>query len=133
MKTIVSMIVFFAVFSVLFSGCVEKGLKPSNLTPTPQIILPTPKIPENATGVVDLATKDLADRLKIPIKSIQVLKVIPVVWRDTSLGHPEPGKVYAPVLTPGYVIILLADNALYEYHSDYEHVVPPPDLREMII
>ena len=121
-------ILIMLLFAVLFSGCVEqKEQKLSNLsTPEPQVtqVTPTPQeIPENASSVVELAKKNLSEKLKIPATSIQVIKVIPVEWPDSSMGHPEPGKVYMPVITPGYVIILLVDNTLYEYHSDYEHVV----------
>lgn len=93
-----------------------------------------PKVPptnemETSARVVELAKKDLAERLKISEASIEVLKVISVEWQDASLGYPEPGVVYAQVITPGYVILLSAEEKIYEYHSDYERVVAPPELR----
>lgn len=39
-----------------------------------------------------------------------------VTWSDTSLGCPQPGQVYAQVLTPGYRITLYAPTLIYEYH-----------------
>lgn len=93
-----------------------------------------PKVPTNEketkAKMSELAKKDLAEKLKIPEASIEVLKVISVEWPDASLGYPEPGMVYAQVITPGFAILLLVENTLYEYHSDYERVVPPPSLRE---
>lgn len=126
MKTIALIVVF----AILFSGCIgEKEQKLSNLsTPEPQM---TPEIvqgeiPENAKVVVELAKNDLAAKLKFPETSIQVIGVIPVEWTDRSLGYPEPGKEYAQVTTQGYVIHLLAEGNLYEYHSDYTRIAPPP-------
>lgn len=82
---------------------------------------------EQSGKVVELAKKDLAEILQIPVTSIQVLRIISTEWQDASLGYPEPGMVYAQVITPGYVILLLAENQMYEYHSDYERIAPPPD------
>lgn len=125
MKTVILIVLV----AILFSGCTgEKEQKVANLSiPGPQM---TPEIvqgevPENAKAVVELAKNDLIARLKSP-SSIQVMDVIPVEWTDTSLGYPEPGKEYAQVTAPGYVIPILADGKLYEYHSDYTRIVAPP-------
>lgn len=45
---------------------------------------------------------------------------------DASLGVPEQGKVYAQVITPGYVIRLVVDDAVYEYHGSGDRVVFVP-------
>jgi hypothetical protein len=42
---------------------------------------------------------------------------------DASLGVPEPDRAYAQVITPGYVIRLMADSEVYEYHGAGERVV----------
>ena len=42
----------------------------------------------------------------------------PEEWRDSSLGCPQPGVLYAQVITPGYRISLRVGAAQYEYHSD---------------
>ena len=46
---------------------------------------------------------------------------------DASLGVPEPGAVYAQVITPGYVIDLTAAGQTYRYHAAGERVVAVPD------
>ena len=46
-----------------------------------------------------------------------------VEWPDASLGNPQPGMVYAQVVTPGYKIILSARGQQYEYHSEHERLV----------
>ncbi len=124
MKSVISIMLLFA---VLLSGCVEKEQGISNVSTEAQT---TPKelmIPENAKKVVELAKNDLAARLKISESSVTVEDVIPEEWPDTSLGYPEPGKEYAQVITPGYVIFLSAEGETYEYHSDYTRIAPPPE------
>ncbi len=41
-----------------------------------------------------------------------------VDWSDASLGCPEPGQVYAQVITPGYRVLLEAAGKEYEVHTD---------------
>jgi len=62
-----------------------------------------------------LARRTLAAKLTVPIEQIQVVSVSPADWRDSSLGCPERGMVYTPVLTSGYKVTLR--------HADREHVV----------
>jgi len=63
------------------------------------------------------AITNLAQRLGIDASQIRVVQAREVTWADTSLGCPEPGKAYAQVLTPGYLIILKANDTTYEYHG----------------
>jgi hypothetical protein len=65
-----------------------------------------------------LIQTDLSKRLNIQIDTIEVISVQSKQWADGSLGCPQPGMVYAQVLTSGYQIILKAANQLYEYHTD---------------
>lgn len=121
MKILIILLLFVA----LFSGCVSEKA-PSNLS-----VQETPKeraytgILENATGVAELARKDLAARLNIPETNVSVEDVVPVEWGDASLGYPEPEKEYAIEPTRGYVIFLRAQDRSYEYHSDYVRIAPP--------
>ncbi len=68
-------------------------------------------------GLIDQAKRDLAKRLEIPPESIEAIEAIPVVWRDSSAGCPNPKKGYLQVLTPGARIRLQAANRTYQYHS----------------
>lgn len=70
----------------------------------------------------DLALADLARRLGIATESIAVRALARVDWPDASLGCPEPGFMYAQVVTPGYRIILEAGNQLYAYHASLHGV-----------
>lgn len=80
---------------------------------------------ENATGPAPqaLAVADLARRLDVPESAITVRTVESVEWPDASLGCPQPGMMYAQVITPGYRIVLEAGGKRYEYHTSQTHAV----------
>ena len=63
------------------------------------------------------AIDDLSKRTGIPKSDIKVVSVEAVQWPDTSLGCPQPDKMYAQVVVPGYRIILEAGGQTYDYHS----------------
>jgi hypothetical protein len=77
--------------------------------------------PEDA--LVQRAKADLAKQLGIRQNEITVESVEQREFPDTSLGVPEPGRAYAQVVTPGYVIKLIAGNTVYEYHAKDDRVV----------
>lgn len=66
---------------------------------------------------VEQAKADLAERLGLSVDEITVVSSEEVTWPDTSLGCPQPGMMYAQVLTPGTRIILTAAGQHYTYHS----------------
>jgi len=68
--------------------------------------------------MVRLSIVNLGKRLKISAEEIKVVKVLPVIWRDASLGCPKPGIDYIRVETPGYSISLEAGGKIYNYHTD---------------
>ena len=72
--------------------------------------------------LVAQARADLARRLSLPEESIELKRASAVEWPDTSLGCPQPGFMYAQIITPGYLIVLGANGKEYEYHSDGRRV-----------
>jgi hypothetical protein len=62
------------------------------------------------------AKKDLAARLAIPAGNIKVMECGEATWPDASLGMPEPGQMYAQMLTEGFIVVLEAAGKTYEYH-----------------
>ncbi len=58
--------------------------------------------------------------------------VEPRTWPDTSLGLPQPGTVYAPVMTPGYVLRLQRGPDIFIFHAALQgppvcaHLLPSP-------
>jgi len=76
-----------------------------------------------AAHLIMIARKDLAEREGIPLAKVTLLRMEAVEWQDTSLGCPEPGKVYAQVITPGYRLILTDGTKEFAYHSDRQNRV----------
>jgi len=81
---------------------------------------------EGGRPPVELAKADLAQRLGVGLDEIKVRSVEEAVFSDASLGVPEPGKVYAQVITPGYIIELTVAGQAYRYHASDEWVVAVP-------
>ncbi len=77
----------------------------------------------NLAQLVEKARADLAQRLVSPAESFTLKRAEQVEWRDASLGCPQPGMVYAQVITPGYLIVLEANGKEYEYHADRRRVL----------
>lgn len=115
-------LIFILFIVLIFSGCVEQ----TELTQY-ETVLNDSVVPEYSP-VVDIAKKDLSERLNIPIGDIKLVKEEAVDWPDTSLGYPEDGMMSAQVITPGFKIILKAQDKLYEYHSDYKRIAGPKEV-----
>ena len=71
-----------------------------------------------ATPAVDAAKAALAQEIGVKPEQIAVVSVEPVEWGDSSMGCPQPGRVYLQVITPGYRVVLEAQGQRYEYHTD---------------
>lgn len=93
------------------------------ISPLPVPVTPNPiGQPEPVPGEVpeDLLTKILADlqeREGIDREEIFIERAEAVVWRDGSIGCPQPGMMYLQVLTPGYFVVLRVGDDLYNYHA----------------
>ena len=73
---------------------------------------------QDKAAVVQAAKKELARRLNVRPESIVLVgPVESVTWPDASLGCPEPGMMYAQVLTPGYRFKLESGGKPYDYHT----------------
>ncbi|MBI4990936.1 hypothetical protein HZB96_02465 [Candidatus Gottesmanbacteria bacterium] len=92
-------------------------------TPTPSVkkILPPEALPKQV--YLDMAEADLANKLQIDKQTIKTVKAEARSWNDTSLGCPEKGKIYAQVITPGFVVELSANEKVYTYHAGLDRVV----------
>ncbi len=73
---------------------------------------------------IQAATDALAKALNISPSSITMVGIpLPVQWNDSSLGCPQPGQTYTPIVTPGYLITLEAGGNDYEIHTDLSGTV----------
>jgi hypothetical protein len=77
---------------------------------------PTPDT-SGMESLIEMAKKDLAQRLSISVGVISLVEAKPVVWPDSSLGCPQPGMAYLQVPEDGAVIVLQFDGISYEYHN----------------
>ena len=64
---------------------------------------------------VRLATRTLSEHLGVSEQAISLDEVIAVDWRDSSLGCPEPGRIYAPVVMSGYRVTLGVEDDEHTY------------------
>ena len=65
---------------------------------------------------VAFAVADLAFRLGVPEADIVVVEQLEMMWRDGSLGCPQPGFSYTQALVDGSKIVLEHDDTSYSYH-----------------
>jgi hypothetical protein len=82
---------------------------------------------EGAGSLVAQARAELAQELGVSPDQVEVQSVEETEFPDASLGRPEPGKVYAQVITPGYVIELAVGGESYRYHASDERIVAVPN------
>lgn len=66
-------------------------------------------------SVLSAIRSDAADRSGVSLDRVEVRSVTEETFRDTSLGCPEEGKMYAQVLTPGYQVLVQAGDEQLDY------------------
>jgi hypothetical protein len=74
-------------------------------------------------GLMGQTFIDLSQRLGVQPTNIKLARVERVDWPDASLSNPEPGRVYAQVVTPGFRMELVAGGKAYRYHTSKERAV----------
>jgi hypothetical protein len=95
---------------------------PQGFTETsPSVVVSEPPTTVPEDDVALKARADLAARLGVEVDSIQVSMVEEVVWRDGSIGCPEPGMVYTQALVEGRRVTLLHDGTTYYYHQGHDN------------
>ncbi len=103
-------------FSLIISlACQSDSTAITN--PTPEQTKPKITIVPEAVKLVDQSRQDLSSRIGVNFNEINVISVKAVDWSDASLGCPEPGKMYAQVITPGFEILLEAKGKSYTYNT----------------
>ena len=101
-------------------GTIDRAVRP-----TPEMVdepvVPTsdpPAVGEVPPDLLETLLVDLAERLEISSEEITVVQARAVEWNDGSLGCPQPGLMYFQVITPGFRVVLLAKDQLFDYHTD---------------
>lgn len=123
----------YLLIATLLVGCgtAGDGQAPGSTTTTiPESTTTT--IPDQPTTTIDVATTmslpeglsqdvlqeivaDAADRTGAAAEDAEIVSVEPQTFNDASLGCPEPGKMYAQVLTDGFVVLVVADGVELDY------------------
>ncbi len=83
-------------------------------------------------ALIDLARRDLAERLDLPQRRVFLVEVMPYEWPDTSLGCPLAGQEILPDPTAGYRIVLRVGQQNYIYHSNTVRVFQCPPEAEVL-
>lgn len=93
-------------------------------TPAPPTAVPTEvALSAGAEPLVARAREDLAQKLDLPTDAIRLVSVEAVEWPDAGLGCPQPGLTYAQLVTPGFLVLLEAQDQTYTYHTDTDRRV----------
>lgn len=88
-------------------------------TALPPTLVPASATPDpNLAILMQRALAELKAKLNVNPDDIQQIRAAAVNWPDTSLGCPQPGMMYAQMVTPGYLILLGYGGKTYEYHAD---------------
>ena len=124
-KSFISSLILVA--SLMLAACampMPKSVAPATSTPAPTLAPPTvnpmpaAKIPTKLQPLADKAADILAKELDVPADKVQILEIEAVQWSDASLGCPEPGMMYAQMITPGYRARARVNGQDYLVHMD---------------
>jgi hypothetical protein len=87
-------------------------------TPTDQPGTPVPDDFEDYPQPVIAAIDAAASEASVNRSDVRILSYEEREWPSTALGCPQPGFSYAQVVTPGYLVMLLADGTEFTYHTN---------------
>jgi hypothetical protein len=73
---------------------------------------------EDLPAAVQAAINKLSESLQISTDQIEVVAARHVEWRDECLGISSRGSMCAQVITPGWVVVLQAEDREYTFHTD---------------
>jgi hypothetical protein len=90
------------------------GAPPVNPSATVTGVTRSPEAQQAVEAVLNAAST----RLTVPAAQLRVEQVEQREWRDASLGCPQPGMMYAQVITPGYLVIVAGAGRRLEYHTN---------------
>lgn len=116
---------FSAAVLVILTACSSAGVGETDQTTT--------ALPDTSTTILDTLSSstspgeprdrvppellaDAAQKLGVEEEQVAVLSLEEVTFDDSSLGCPEPGRVYAQVVTTGSVVVVGSTRETLEYH-----------------
>ena len=69
-------------------------------------------------AVVQQAQQRLAQHLKLPPTAPILENGSAQAWPSSALGCPAPDHMYTQVVTPGYLLVFIANNQAQEVHTN---------------
>ncbi|MFP4395225.1 MAG: hypothetical protein ACLFTI_08180 [Anaerolineales bacterium] len=95
-------------------------VSPAGADESPISVLPTPApLSPAAQDAAEALQEEVAEEVEVTPEELEAIAAEEVQWSDASLGCPEPGRVYAQVIVPGWKIIFRdASGQSYEVHTD---------------
>lgn len=78
-------------------------------------------------ALVDLASRNLAERLELPQRRVFLVGVTAYDWPDNTLGCATENQVAGGGPVPGYQIVLRVGRQNYFYHTDYRQAIYCPE------
>ncbi len=123
MKRLLLSLAILALLSAACAPLADPTLTPAPLpttapTPTPAPEPTEPQIPLNAPPAQLAAIRALVALLGLTADQITLVSVEEVEWPDSCLGVYRPEVACLQAITSGFRIVLEADGARYEYHTD---------------
>ncbi len=70
------------------------------------------------TGLAARALAKVAEETGLSKDELTVVSQSEEMWRDSSLGCPQPGQMYMQVITPGMRFVIEGGGQRYNVHTD---------------
>lgn len=88
------------------------------LAPAAFILMVNPGFSNTASldEAVNAAKAELSSQIDIPESEIKLVQARATNWPDSSLGCPQKGMQYLPVVTPGYIVEVAVAEQSYTVH-----------------
>ncbi len=112
-------LMFLTLMLSLLVACQPGTAQPSP-TPIPPKTLPisTDVLPVDLTPAQIVALGTLSDALHLPLSQIKIVSTEAVDWPDSCLGIIQANRGCSQIVTPGFKMLLEANQLRYEYHTD---------------
>jgi len=109
--------------------CASTVLTACGAVPATETAIPSAVPTEILTAVASLADAvppDVASNIQnkaseilgVPVESIQFRSVEAQEWPNGCLGLPEPDEACTEVITPGWLVVFVADGQEYRFRVD---------------
>lgn len=100
------------------NACVTATPAPGTPSAAPPPSASASALPPDTQSAQDAAIREAVSHLGVPASQLRVSDLQRRTWPDSALGCPQPGVLYAQVVTPGFVVFVDGVGKQLEYHAD---------------